>query len=154
MKSLARFLVCAALALAPAAVGAQASPSKPVRLIVPFPAGGPADIFGRFLAQGMTPALGQPVLIENISGMSGVLGVDRAAKSPPDGYTLALISSSAASIGPFAMAKMPFDPGKDLALISTVVRVPEGLAVNPVLPVNSLAELVTPLKSNPGNVQF
>ena len=83
---------------------------KPLRLIVPFPAGGPADIFGRFLAQGMSAQLGQPVVIENISGASGVLGVDRAAKSPPDGYTLALISSTAASIGPFAMAKMPFDP--------------------------------------------
>src|SRR5258706_7177135 len=154
MKSLARFLVCAALALVPAAVLAQAYPSKPVRLIVPFPAGGPADIFGRFLAQGMSAQLGQPVLIENISGMSGVLGVDRAAKSPPDGYLLALISSSAASIGPFAMAKMPFDPNKDLALISTVVRVPEVIAVNPALPVNTLAELIAYLKANPGRINY
>ena len=138
----------------PAAALAQVFPSKPIHLIVPFPAGGPADIFGRFLAQGMAPSLGQPVLVENISGMSGVLGVDRAAKSPPDGYTLALISSSAASIGPFAMAKMPFDPGKDLALITTVVRVPEVLALNPVLPVNSLAELVAYLKANPGKVNY
>ncbi len=154
MKSLARFLVCAALALVPAVVLAQAYPSKPVRLIVPFPAGGPADIFGRFLAQGMSAQLGQPVLIENISGMSGVLGVDRAAKSPPDGYLLALISSSAASIGPFAMAKMPFDPNKDLALISTVVRVPEVIAVNPALPVNTLAELIAYLKANPGRINY
>ena len=133
---------------------AQTYPAKPVRLIVPFPAGGPADIFGRFLAQGMSAPLGQTVVVENISGMSGVLGVDRAAKSPPDGYLLALISSSAASIGPFAMAKMPFDPGKDLALITTVVRVPEVLAVNPALPVNTLAELIAHLKANPGKVNY
>lgn len=132
----------------------QAYPSRPLRLIVPFPAGGPADIFGRFLAQGMGAQLGQPVVIENISGASGVLGVDRAAKSPPDGYTLALISSTAASIGPFAMAKMPFDPGRDLALITTVVRVPEVVVVNPALPVNTLAELVAYAKSHPGRVNY
>jgi len=133
---------------------AQIYPAKPVRLIVPFPAGGPADIFGRFLAQGMSARLGQPVLVENVSGMSGALGVDRAAKSPADGYTLALISSSAASIGPFAMANMPFDPSKDLTLISTAVRVPEVIAVNPSLPVHTLAELIAYLKANPGKVNY
>jgi len=154
MIELRRLLVVLLAAAIPAAALAQVFPSKPIRLIVPFPAGGPADIFGRFLAQGMATPLGQPVLVENISGMSGVLGVDRAAKSPPDGHMLALISSSAASIGPFAMAKMPFDPSKDLALITTVVRVPEVLAVNPALPVNSLAELVAYLKANPGRVNY
>jgi len=154
MIELRRLLVVLLAAAIPAAALAQVFPSKPIRLIVPFPAGGPADIFGRFLAQGMAAPLGQPVLVENISGMSGVLGVDRAAKSPPDGHMLALISSSAASIGPFAMAKMPFDPSKDLALITTVVRVPEVLAVNPALPVNSLAELVAYLKANPGRVNY
>jgi len=144
--------LCAALI--PFAVFAQAYPAKPLRLIVPFPAGGPADIFGRFLAQGMAAQLGQPVLIENISGASGVLGVDRAAKALPDGYTLALISSTAASIGPFAMAKMPFDPARDLALISTVVRVPEVVVVNPALPVTTLAELVAHAKANPGKVNY
>ena len=151
MPRLLRILLCA-LALVPAALLAQSYPSKPIRVIVPFPAGGPADIFGRYLAQGMGGPLGQTVVVENISGMSGVLGVDRAAKSPADGYTLALISSSAASIGPFAMAKMPFDPAKDLGLITTVVRVPEVLVVNPALPANSLAELIAHLKANPGKV--
>jgi tripartite-type tricarboxylate transporter receptor subunit TctC len=153
MPRLLRILICA-VALAPGALFAQAYPAKPVRLIVPFPAGGPADIFGRTLAQGMSAPLGQTVVVENISGMSGVLGVDRAAKSAPDGYTVALISSSAASIGPFAMAKMPFDPARDLALITTVVRVPEVLAVNPALPASSLAELVAHLKANPGKVNY
>jgi tripartite-type tricarboxylate transporter receptor subunit TctC len=142
----------AACVLTPLA--AQTYPAKPVRLIVPFPAGGPADIFGRFLAQGMSAQLGQPVVIENVSGLSGALGVDRAAKSLPDGYTLSLISSSAASIGPFAIAKMPFDPTRDLSLITTVVRVPEVLAVNPALPVNTLAELIAYARANPGKVNY
>jgi tripartite-type tricarboxylate transporter receptor subunit TctC len=154
MGTLIRAIAALCAALFSAAALAQAYPSKPLRLIVPFPAGGPADIFGRFLAQGMGAQLGQQVLVENISGMSGVLGVDRAAKSPPDGYSLALISSSAASIAPFAMARMPFDPNRDLTLITTVVRVPEVLAVNPLLPVNTLAELVAHLKASPGKVNY
>src|SRR5262245_53576141 len=104
-----------AAAVAPSAA-AQAYPAKPVRLMVPCPAGGPADIFGRFLAQGISAQLGQPVLIENVSGVGGVLGVERAAKSAPDGYTLVLNSSSAVSIAPFSMAKMPYNPFKDLSL--------------------------------------
>jgi len=154
MKTLVRLLVLAFTVCAAVPAAAQSYPVKPVRLIVPFPAGGPADIFGRFLAQGMSARLGQPVVIENISGASGVLGVDRASKSPADGYTLALISSTAASIGPFAIASMPFDPGKDLALITTVVRVPEVVVVNATLPVNTLAELVAHAKANPGKVNY
>src|SRR4029079_4952475 len=99
MIELRRLLVVLLAAAIPAAALAQVFPSKPIRLIVPFPAGGPPYIFGRCLAQGMAAPLGQPVLVENISGMSGVLGVDRAAKSPADGYTLRLISSVGASAG-------------------------------------------------------
>ena len=154
MAALFRVLVWLCTVLVPAAALAQPYPSKPIRLIVPFPAGGPADIFGRFLAQGMGAQLGQPVVIENVSGMSGALGVDRAAKAPPDGYALALISSSAASIGPFAIAHMPFDPRRDLALVTTLVRVPEVVAVHPSLPVNTLAELVAYARANPGKVNY
>ena len=100
------FLTACALLL-PAHAWGQAYPSRPVRLIVPFPAGGPADIFGRFLGQGMSIQLGQPVLIENVSGVGGVLGVECAAKSTPDGYTLVLNSSSAVAISPFSMASRP-----------------------------------------------
>ncbi|MCC6211043.1 MAG: tripartite tricarboxylate transporter substrate binding protein [Burkholderiales bacterium] len=153
-----RFLLrCAGFLLAAcqlAPLAAQSYPSKPVRLIVPFPAGGPADIFGRGLAQGMAAPLGQPVVVENISGASGVLGVDRAAKSPPDGYTLAVISSTAGSIGPFAFAKMPFDPARDLALITTMVRVPEVIAVHAAVPASTLAELVAYAKANPGRLNY
>jgi len=144
----------AALLFAPLLAFAQAYPSKPVKVIVPFPAGGPADIFGRTLAQGMSENLGQPVIVENVGGVGGVLGVDRAAKAAPDGYTLALNSASTVSIAPFSLSRMPYDVKKDLALITVVVRVPEVLAVHPSLPVNSLAQLIAYAKANPGKVNF
>ena len=144
----------AALLCIPALALAQAYPSKPVRLIVGFPAGGPADIFGRALAQGMGAELGQTVVVENVSGVGGVLGVDRAAKAAPDGYTLCINSASPLVIAPYSLSKMPFDAKKDLAFITLVVRVPEVLAVNPALPVNSFAEFIAYAKANPGKVNF
>jgi tripartite-type tricarboxylate transporter receptor subunit TctC len=140
--------------LVPALALAQAYPSKPVRMIVPFPAGGPADIFGRGLAQGMAAELGQPVIIENIGGVGGVLGVDRAVKAAPDGYTLGFNSGSTLSIAPFSCTKLPYDVKKDFALITLVVRVPEVLAVHPSLRVTNLAELIAYVKANPGKVNF
>jgi tripartite-type tricarboxylate transporter receptor subunit TctC len=142
------------LLLVPLVLSAQPYPSKPVRMIVPFPAGGPADIFGRGLAQGMSTELGQPVIVENIGGVGGVLGVDRAAKSPPDGYTVGFNSGSTLSIAPYSFTKLPYDVKKDLALITLVVRVPEVLAVHPSLPVSSLGELVAYARKNPGKVNF
>jgi tripartite-type tricarboxylate transporter receptor subunit TctC len=151
---LPRLLLLCLAALAPALALAQAYPSKPVRIIVPFPAGGPADIFGRGLAQGMSAELGQPVLVENVGGVGGVLGVDRAAKSAPDGYTLALNSASTLSIAPFSLSKMPYDVRKDFALITTVVRVPEVLAVHPSVPAASFAEFLAHAKANPGKINY
>jgi tripartite-type tricarboxylate transporter receptor subunit TctC len=136
------------------AAWAQTYPSKPVRLIVGFPAGGPADIFGRTLAQGMAPELGQPVVVENVSGVGGVLGVDRAAKAPPDGYTLCINSASPLVIAPYSLSKIPYDVKKDFAFITLVVRVPEVVAVHPSLPVNSLSELIGYARANPGKVNF
>jgi tripartite-type tricarboxylate transporter receptor subunit TctC len=154
MKILRAVLLAAAAVMTPQTALAQAYPSKPVRIIVPFPPGGPADIFGRGLAQGMSAELGQPVLIENVSGVGGVLGVDRVAKSPPDGYTLALNSASTVSIAPFSLSKMPYDVKKDFALITVVVRVPEVLVVHPSLPVDSLSAFISYAKANPGKVNF
>ena len=154
MRILRRLLVCATAALVSGTALGQAYPTKPVLLIVPFPAGGPADLFGRGLAQGMSANLGQPVIVENKGGVGGVLGVDSVAKAAPDGYTLGLNSASTVSIAPFSMSTIPYDPNKDLALITTVVRVPEVLVVHPSLPVNSLAELVAYAKANPGKVNF
>src|SRR5262245_56931163 len=134
--------IFALIAVLPAIALGQAYPSKPVKMIVPFPAGGPADIFGRGLAHGMGEQLGQTVIVENIGGVGGVLGVDRALKSAPDGYTLGFNSGSTLSIAPYSFAKLPYDVKKDAALITLVVRVPEVLAVHPSLPVASLAQLV------------
>jgi tripartite-type tricarboxylate transporter receptor subunit TctC len=153
MRLLRQLLILAA-ALLPATVLAQAYPTKPVRLIVPFPAGGPADLFGRGLAQGMSGELGQTGLVENVGGVGGVLGVDRAAKAAPDGYTLVLNSSSTVSIAPYSMSRIPYDGKKDLALITTVVRVPEVLVVHPSIPANSVAELVAYARANPGKIKL
>src|SRR5258706_6039292 len=121
-------------------------------MIVPFPAGGPADIFGRSLAQGLSEQLGQAVVIENIGGVGGVLGVDRALKAAPDGYTLGFNSGSTLSIAPYSFTKLPYDVKKDAALITLVVRVPEVLAVHPSLPVDSVAELVDYAQEDPRQV--
>jgi tripartite-type tricarboxylate transporter receptor subunit TctC len=149
-----RLLLLAIAAALPVMAAAQSYPSKPVRMIVPFPPGGPADIFARGLAQGMHEPLGQSVIIENIGGVGGVLGVDRALKAAPDGYTLGFNSGSTLSIAPFSFTKLPYDVKKDVALITLVVRVPEVLAVHPSLPVKSLAELISYAKANPGKVNF
>src|SRR5579871_708690 len=154
MASIKKLLLLSAIALLPAAALAQAYPAKPVRLIIGFPAGGPADIFGRALAHGMAADLGEPVIVENVSGVGGVLGVDRALKSPPDGYTMVMNSASPLVIAPYSMSRLPYDIKRDAALVTLVVRVPEVLAVHPSLPVNSLAELIAYAKANPGKVNF
>src|SRR3954468_10650588 len=132
----------------------QAYPSKPVRMIIGFPAGGPADIFGRSLAHGMAAELGQPVVVENIGGVGGVLGVERGLKAAPDGYTLVFNSASPLVIAPFSFTKLPYDIKKDVALITVAVRVPEVLAVHPSVPASNLAELIAYAKANPGKVNF
>jgi len=149
-----RLLWLAMAALLPLAAAGQSYPSRPVHVIVPFPPGGPSDIFARGLAQGMSPLLGQPVVVENTGGQGGVIGVDRAVKSAPDGYTIGFNSGSTLAIAPYSFAKLPYDVKKDFALITLVVRVPEVLAVNPSLPVKSLQELVSYAKANPGKVNF
>ena len=132
----------------------QAYPNKPVRLIVGFPAGGPADIFGRALAHGMASELGQPVVVENIAGVGGVLGVDRVAKSAPDGYTLCINSASPLVIAPYSLTKIPYDVKKDFAFVTLVVRVPEVVAVHPSVPAGTLADLISYARANPGKVNF
>jgi tripartite-type tricarboxylate transporter receptor subunit TctC len=140
--------------LVPMLACAQTYPTKPVHMVIGFPAGGPADIFGRSLAQGMSADLGQQVVVENISGVGGVLGVERGVKSAPDGYTMVLNSASPLVIAPFSFATLPYDIKKDIALITVVVRVPEVLAVHPSMPVSSLGELIAYAKANPGKVNF
>src|SRR5262245_46561723 len=102
----------------------------------------------------MTGELGQPVIVENVSGVGGVIGVDRSAKSAPDGYTMTINSASPLVIAPYSLSKIPYDVKKDFAFITLVVRVPEVLAVHPSVPVNSLQGLIAHAKANPGKVNF
>src|SRR5882724_13129265 len=119
-----------ALSLAGGVRAQQPFPGKPMTLVVPFPAGGPSDVFGRHLAQGMASRLGQSVVVENKSGAAGVTGVDFVAKSGSDAHVMGLMSASAGAIMQSLMPKMPFDPAKDIAPLVLVVRVQEVFAVN------------------------
>lgn len=138
-----------ALAQSPATL-----PDVPLRLIVPFPPGGPNDLIARLLAQKMGPRLSRNVVIENRSGAGGVVGTDAAAKGPADGTVMVLTSAGAIAISPTLMPKMPYDVEKDLAPITLVALMPELLAVNPKMPVSNLAELIAYTKKNPGKVNF
>jgi tripartite-type tricarboxylate transporter receptor subunit TctC len=133
---------------------AQGYPAKPVRLVIGFPPGGPADIFGRVLAQGLGANLGVPVIVENRAGAGGVVGVDMVVKSAPDGYTLAMNSFSSVAMAPFSLSNMPYDPRRDLALVTTVVRVPEVVVVHPTLQAATFPELIAHAKAHPGKVNF
>ena len=143
----------ASAAFAPRTVVAQ-STNRPIRLIVPFAAGGAADLFARALANALSLELGQQVVVEVRAGAGGLTGVDAAAKSPPDGTTICLAGAAALSAIPFMVAKMPFDWRKDLALLTLAVRVPELLIVHPALGVNSFAEFVAYARANPGKINF
>jgi tripartite-type tricarboxylate transporter receptor subunit TctC len=137
------------------AFGQAAFPNRPITLVVPFPAGGPSDVYGRLLAKGMSERLGQQVIVENKSGAAGVTGVDFVAKSTPDGHVIGLASSSAATIMPHLMgSKMPFDMFKDLAAITLVNRVQEVLAVNPNIGVTDMKGLVAKAKAEPGKLDY
>jgi tripartite-type tricarboxylate transporter receptor subunit TctC len=141
-------------ALCPVGARAQNFPTKPIKLIVPFAAGGAADLFARVLAKEMSGDLGEQVFVEIHAGASGLTGVDVTAKSPPDGYTICLAGAAALSAIPFMVAKMPFNWEKDLALLTTVVLVPEVVVVSPRLGVNTLQEFVAYARANPGKINF
>ncbi len=141
---------------APATAQSPATPypNRPIKLIVTFAAGGAADLFGRALANGMSAELGQQVFVEVHAGAGGLTGVDVAAKSPPDGYTICLAGAAALSAIPFMVAKMPFDWQRDLALITDVARVPEAVVVTPALGVDTLPDFVAYARANPGKINF
>jgi len=140
-------------ALTPATAWAQLA-NRPIRLIVPFAAGGAADLFARAFASALTGELNQQVVVEVRAGAGGLTGVDAAAKSAPDGTTICLAGAAALSAIPFMVAKMPFDWQKDLALLTLVVRVPEVMIVHPALGANSVAEFVAYARANPGKINF
>jgi tripartite-type tricarboxylate transporter receptor subunit TctC len=138
----------------PAASVAQPYPSKPIRWIVPFPPGGPTDSFSRPVAQKLAELLGQPVVVENIPGAGASIGMDRLAKSPPDGYTIGLATTGTHAINPHLYSKLPHDTLRDFTPLTLAVRYVNVLVVNPGLPVTTVAELVAHAKANPGKVTF
>jgi len=137
----------------PALAAAQDFPNKPIRLIVPFPAGGPNDIIARVVGQRMSELKKQPVLIDNRGGQAGVLGTDAVAKANPDGYTIGIVSASALVISP-TMERVPYDVGRDFAPVTLAVTVPEMLVVASNFPANNMAELVALATAQPGKFNF
>jgi tripartite-type tricarboxylate transporter receptor subunit TctC len=143
--------ICAIVAPAAAA---QPYPAKPVRLVVPFPPGGSLDFAGRMIAQKLTEAWGQPVVVENKPGAGGNIGADLVAKAPPDGYTILLGALSTHAVNPSLYAKMPYDAVKDFAPITLIAVTPNVLVVNANSPVQNVREFIAYTKANPGKLSF
>ena len=133
---------------------AQTFPAKPLRLVVPFPPGGPLDVVGRLVAQQLGERWGQNVVVENKPGAGGNIGADFVAKSTPDGYTVVMGALSTHAVNPSLYSKMPYDAQKDFAPITRVAITPNVLVVNPALPVNSVKELIAYAKAHPGKLSF
>ncbi len=136
------------------AMGQQAYPSKPIRLIVGFAPGGGTDIVARAIAPKMSEVLGQSVIIENKSGAAGTIGADLVAKSSPDGYTLLMGHSNSNAISPFVLTNVPYNPATDFTPITYLGYVPNVLVVKSSLPVNSVAQLISLAKANPGQMTY
>ncbi len=133
---------------------AQTYPAKPIKLIVPFPAGGSLDTTSRLLAEKLTTSLGQTVVVENRAGAGGNIGMDAVAKSAPDGYTLGMGALSTHAVNPALVSKMPFDANKDFAPISNVVVTPNVLLLHPSVPAADVQTFITYAKANPAKLAF
>src|ERR1700737_481066 len=153
MKILSALATGLSVLLLPASVAAQDFPNKPIRLIVPFPAGGPNDIIARVIGQRMSELIKQPVLIDNRGGQGGVLGTDAVAKANPDGYTIAISSAGALAINP-SMEKAAYDTLRDLQPVTLIAKVPEMLVVASNVPARDMSELVALAKAQPGKLNF
>jgi tripartite-type tricarboxylate transporter receptor subunit TctC len=160
MWNLAQAFILTALLAAVAPAGAQdrhdgaGYPSRPIRLVVPFPPGGPNDIIGRVFAQKMQELLGQPVIVDNRAGAGGVLGTDNVAKSEPDGYSIAIASAGALAISTALQEKVLYDPLKDLAPVTLVAKVPELLVASTTVPATDVRELIALARAKPGTINY
>jgi len=152
VKTLKPLLIALAL-LGPASAMAQDFPNRTIRLIVPFPPGGPNDIIARVVGKRMEEILKQTIVVDNRAGQGGVLGTDLVAKAAPDGYTIAIASAGALAISP-SMEKVAYDTLKDLAPVTLVAKVPEMLVVATSVPAHNMKELVALAKSQPGKLNF
>ena len=153
MKKMTRRVLAMVFFALTAVANAQQFPSKSIKIIVPFPAGGTVDFFARVVSSKLTDALGQTVLVENRAGAGGNIAAEAVAKAAPDGYTL-LMGSEVVAINTSLYTKLSYDPIKDLAPITLVGTVPNILIVNPSLPVNSVKELIALAAKTPGKISF
>ena len=150
---LTRFLACLTLAAASLCAQAQSWPTRPVRMIVPFPAGGPSDVMTRVLCDKLSQALAQPVVVENKPGAGGSIGADFVAKSAPDGYTLLMATASTHSVGP-NLQKLAYDPVKDFTPVVYVGYATNILLVSPKLGVGNVRELIEYARKEPGRLTY
>jgi tripartite-type tricarboxylate transporter receptor subunit TctC len=149
-----RAAIACGLALACSLASAQPWPAKPLKLIVPFTAGGSTDTVARIVADKLSPRLGQPVLVDNRAGAGGAVGSDVAAKAPPDGYTLLVGTSSTMAIAPYVYRKLAYDPNRDFAPVTLLGTADIMIVVNAQVPVRSVGELLAYAKANPGKLTF
>src|ERR1051325_4082165 len=133
---------------------AQAYPTKPIRLIVPFPPGGGVDFIGRIVGQKLSERLGQQVAIDNRAGANGIVGLEALKVASPDGYTIAAASAGPLAVNPFIYAKLPHDTVKDFTHIANMVNFPLLLVSHPSLPVKNVKELIAIARSQPGQVTY
>lgn len=145
-------LLSAALLAFPTLASAQAWPSKPIRIVVPYPAGGAADVTARIISAKLTESLGQSVYVENKVGANGIIGLDYVAKAAPDGYTLLSTNLSSHGTGPAVYKKLPYDAVKDFTPVTLMTTVPMIMVVNPALPVKTIRDLLAYSRANPGKV--
>ena len=159
MNTLFRFLACLAIALPlTSAAHAQTSPTpyptKPIRLVVPFTPGGSTDILARAVAQELTKAWGQAVIVDNVPGAGGAIGADKVAKAAPDGYTLLMGHIGTLAVNPSLYPNLPYDPIKSFMPVAWVARVPNVLVVHPAVKATNVKELVALAKASPGRLNY
>src|SRR5215217_9164924 len=152
-----RHLLALAGLAAPALARGQAAawaPSRPVRFVVPFPAGGATDVAARILAERLTETLGQPVVVENRTGSSGNIGMENVVRSVPDGHSLLMGTNGALTVNPLLFPNLGFDPAKDLAPVSLAFTTDNALVVNPNMPAQTVAEFLALARSRPGAFSY
>jgi tripartite-type tricarboxylate transporter receptor subunit TctC len=152
-RSFCGALAIAGLLAAPGAF-AQAYPSKPIRFVVPYPAGGPLDTVARLLGAKIAESMKQPVVVDNKPGAGGNIGADSVAKSAPDGYTILMGAVATHAINPSLYASMPYDAARDFLPVTQVASTPNVLVVNPSIPASTVAEFIAYAKANPGKLNF
>jgi tripartite-type tricarboxylate transporter receptor subunit TctC len=147
-------LALAVLCLVPAAARSQAYPSKPIRLIVPFPAGGGVDYIGRLVGKGLSERLGQQVLVDNRPGANAIVGLEALKTAAPDGYTIAAASAGPLAVNPFVYAKLPHDTVRDFTYIANMTAFPLLLVSHPSLPVKNVKELIALARARPNEISY